>query len=489
MKFLVSFLILMAQATPQEFAVQRQQDALKITKTTVPQTLPGFVSATPKEVNLYGGHTLQQSADQNAMEAPAAQVLKDMVTKRPYFKIDARVIMNGEALSQKAARKTCRESKAKADYTCSRILLNPEIHITPAKYSHYWCTSGNHRPDNPHCGSKKYFATPRKYEEEKVVVSEGGWTSNCGPLEDRARKGLCRKIKTICPKGSETRTVKGQLDGNTVQRQISHPCWRYEDTYACGHSSVDTCEGLRKSSCQQVGSTCIQKAAGECVEWEQSFRCPEGPSPSPVKVAFEAEKIVPPVTASPNQEMTDALAKLSIFEDIQREMRQSPTATSITVFKGDKRHCTTAFGGFKNCCASGKGWGVSMKLTGCSEEESDLANRKGRGQCVDMGSYCALKIPGGGCLKKKRGHCCFPSRLARLLHEQGRKQLGIAWGSAESPQCRGFTPEELARIHFDRLDLKEVFEEMKERAKKVALPAVERNLKDRMDQMTGRAGQ
>ncbi|EPP7525236.1 conjugal transfer protein TraN [Campylobacter jejuni] len=28
-----------------------------------------------------------------------------------------------------------------------------------------------------------------------------------------------------------------------------------------------------------------------------------------------------------------------------------------------------------------------------------------------------------------------------MFNEQGRPQLGKGWGSPESPQCRGFTPE------------------------------------------------
>lgn len=50
--------------------------------------------------------------------------------------------------------------------------------------------------------------------------------------------------------------------------------------------------------------------------------------------------------------------------------------------------------------------------------------------------------------------------MARLLHEQARAQLGIDWGTPERPNCRGFTPEELARIDFKQLDLGEAFEDM-----------------------------
>jgi conjugal transfer mating pair stabilization protein TraN len=52
-------------------------------------------------------------------------------------------------------------------------------------------------------------------------------------------------------------------------------------------------------------------------------------------------------------------------------------------------------------------------------------------------------------------YCCFNSILARIVHEQGRPQIGIGWGTAKAPNCRGFTPEELASIDFSQVDLSE----------------------------------
>lgn len=57
--------------------------------------------------------------------------------------------------------------------------------------------------------------------------------------------------------------------------------------------------------------------------------------------------------------------------------------------------------------------------------------------------------------KKEKVFCCFNSILARIIHEQGRPQIGVGWGSANSPNCRGLTPEELASIDFSRVDFRE----------------------------------
>jgi|GEM_PF-6432636 len=53
------------------------------------------------------------------------------------------------------------------------------------------------------------------------------------------------------------------------------------------------------------------------------------------------------------------------------------------------------------------------------------------------------------------GWCCFPSKLGRIVQEQGRAQLGKSWGSAKHPDCSGFTIEELGLLKFDEMDLSE----------------------------------
>ena len=63
-------------------------------------------------------------------------------------------------------------------------------------------------------------------------------------------------------------------------------------------------------------------------------------------------------------------------------------------------------------------------------------------------------------MKKKTSFCCFGSKLLKAFQEQGRAQIGMGWGDAEHPLCRGFTIEEIQRIDFSKLDLREVFEEL-----------------------------
>jgi hypothetical protein len=60
----------------------------------------------------------------------------------------------------------------------------------------------------------------------------------------------------------------------------------------------------------------------------------------------------------------------------------------------------------------------------------------------------------------KRSFCCFGSKLVKNIQVQARKQLGLGFGDVKSPECRGLTAEEIARVDFSKLDLSEIYEEL-----------------------------
>ena len=107
-----------------------------------------------------------------------------------------------------------------------------------------------------------------------------------------------------------------------------------------------------------------------------------------------------------------------------------------------------------------KGWGASLGLSSCDEEEKMLAKQREAGLCHYVGTYCAHKLPLGGCRVKKSNYCCFQSKLARIFHEGGRSQIGMSWGDAEHPNCRAFTVDELQRIDFSLINLSELFSDL-----------------------------
>jgi len=135
---------------------------------------------------------------------------------------------------------------------------------------------------------------------------------------------------------------------------------------------------------------------------------------------------------------------------------QTKQCTNFKVFSGHDKRCTpTALATlFTNCCNL-SGWFKSW----CSNEEREVKKRRIGGTCSEVGDYCAKRIF-GVCIKKKKTYCCFNSKLGRIINEQGRPQIGKSFGSAKNPDCEGFTPEEMSKLDFSRLDLSEYVNDM-----------------------------
>lgn len=102
---------------------------------------------------------------------------------------------------------------------------------------------------------------------------------------------------------------------------------------------------------------------------------------------------------------------------------------------------------------------MASEYFSCTDNDRMHALRKSRGLCHYVGSFCE-KTSGLGCLEKKESWVCFNSRIAKAVQEQGRRQLGIGWGTPESPLARGFTLEEFQQLDFTKMDLSAVVSEM-----------------------------
>jgi len=99
---------------------------------------------------------------------------------------------------------------------------------------------------------------------------------------------------------------------------------------------------------------------------------------------------------------------------------------------------------------------------GCTSEDMETGMLDGSGMCHFIGTYCVAKIPFIGCIQKAKAHCCFNSKLGRIIHEQGRSQLKAfdGWGEPKDPICRGFTPAEFQALNFSDIDLSEYYGEL-----------------------------
>lgn len=102
---------------------------------------------------------------------------------------------------------------------------------------------------------------------------------------------------------------------------------------------------------------------------------------------------------------------------------------------------------------------VYQELTKCDKDEQTLSLKIGQKLCHPVGSYCSQNSI-FGCLVVKETHCCFNSKLARIINEQGREQLGRGWGTPESPQCSGMTMSDFQKIDFSKINLDEFIQDI-----------------------------
>ncbi|MBB5707387.1 conjugal transfer protein TraN [Sphingopyxis panaciterrulae] len=122
---------------------------------------------------------------------------------------------------------------------------------------------------------------------------------------------------------------------------------------------------------------------------------------------------------------------------------------------------------------------IEFLLTSCDQQDMEVGMLNGSGMCVEVGSYCSSKIL-GICVQKSKSHCCFNTKLGRIIQEQGRPQLKSfpdGWGPVKTPNCRGFTPEEFQALDFSKMDLSEYYSEIEARAQ----ADIQIDMKDRID--------
>lgn len=372
-----------------------------------------------------------------------------------------------EALGEKTVH-LCEVSREPEIKHCIHYLQEPTVTVIPAKYSNYWCSAGNHRPDDPRCGAKTYYSPARMYQAEQVTVSEDVWVSQCQALDALKE---CQQVSKTCLEPNETRIIN--------EKPITKPCWKEEHRYSCQYPSKNNCEQYHTPMCHQIGSDCQFLHEGKCYIWTHKYEC--ATQPGILKTKRVCGKDIFCITGDchknayqGSQDFLEVMAQLSIFEEIQTKNTQLSE-----IFKGTGENCKVGVASFKSCCKL-EGWGVGLGLADCSAEEKALAEKREKKLCHEVGRYKTKKLV-GLLREEKTAFCCFHSKLMRIIHEQGRLQLGLSWGEPEQPQCRGFTLEELSRLDFSKLDLSELFSDIQASTKAHDVGRMQKRVEERLN--------
>lgn len=278
------------------------------------------------------------------------------------------------------------------------------------------------------------------------------WTENC-PFS----KGEYELKKTECTEPGATKTVV--VDG--VSYPVTLACWRYEDTYRSQEATEGTCTVLKNdSACTRIGVECQDSDGGICYSQKEIWQC-QSKSTGKGQVCgdelFCQDGTCVESQAQTNNHFAEAVSALAALAAAGEDAKGD--TMDVRVFTGKGQSCRKSGLGFSNCCQSG-GWGNDVGLAHCSDEEKALGKAREKGLTIQVGTYCSKKVL-GACLQKKTSYCLFDSKLAQIGQEQGRKgQLGIGFGAAKNPDCRGMTVDELSKLRFDNMDFSAFFDEL-----------------------------
>lgn len=467
--------------------------------------IPGFVTANPPEASLDNG-SIGDAAVVAAISNSGASVVKESSAQRQSFRIDPttdpmllnadRAVLNPEQTMNEIVMETpggddgegdeiiaCEEGGDEYVQRCVKnldvqIRVIPEIKVTSGPYyrNQYFKKGepkcGEHHGCNGLC--KAWYDTVIT-QHRKVEITNEGWIDGCAVLEANSDQGFCRYV-AVDEGTPETRTITGPVvnsgPGNpaTDSEPITRESWVKRYTYSCFKKVEGDCHKLSAKGCVQISSVCSEQIGDVCVTHRKTYRCPKG------KRKQKRYRSVGETTPfcftgdcanndyEANGEINDAMSQLLILKATQDDIRAQSEAQgqNLRIFKGLSRRCRKAWNGARDCCGSGNRWAVSWKLApGCDAAEDELGDWRAKKRCVEVGTYCAKKLPVIGCIEKKTTYCCFGTKLSKLLQEQGRRQLGISWGDPESPECRGLTTDELSRIDMSKMDLSELYEDVK----------------------------
>lgn len=286
------------------------------------------------------------------------------------------------------------------------------------------------------------------YKPARVVFFSESWTDNC-----QGYSGSCVLVNSRC-----TQTGIKNIDGFDITRD----CWKTERTYTCKSDWMDNCQDLINQGCAQISSSCsASDNNGECTMYQNTYNCQStetGCTKTQTVVSCNNEiRCLNPTDCFdtsniPDQNFPNAVSQMSVLEEMGKDTDQ----TTMQVFGGSASKCSKWIANSRDCCDV-QGILIDANVTGCSQTEVDLAQKRDAGVCVNVGSYCDKSTFFGACLVKKETYCCFNSKLSRIVNEQGRPQIGKTWGSPESPDCSGMTVEEIQQIDFSRIDFSEFY--------------------------------
>ncbi len=283
------------------------------------------------------------------------------------------------------------------------------------------------------------------------------WSETC---EDGFSSMLCGAPVTTCTSGPSVEIVNDELVPMAcTEEQTEWTCASTEYMSDCGPLETDPGCSLTNSVCYSMDEDSV------CGAFEQTYQCG-----SPDSQAFDAtceavNVTVGGVTQSIPHNTSDdigvALVGIEVLNTLATEFEHDMSLADrllgnvegdfdVQYFSATRRRCRVGILRTINCCRD-SGWALGI-IAECNEDEVALYGALQAGSAVYMSTYCSERLL-FVCAQRSRRYCTYNSRIARIISEQGLRQL---YGSFS---CRAMTQEELDAIDWNRIDFSSAFGE------------------------------
>lgn len=319
-------------------------------------------------------------------------------------------------------------------------------------------------------------------------------------------------------------------------------CAVRKKTYRCEGTRTEDpdCAALRAEGCHQTGTECVlwsgehsefpdppETDLGTCLVRENVYSCPKSLKICGKKIqALECGGLIRcasgadcfDTTTEHGSDFPKSAARMEVLADMERCLATpddgvaSPdgyepveldgstgetappvdcsdnSAGEVSVFKGKNYSCDLNLAGFVQNCCRRKG----LFAGNCPASTKELRARRDDAKACRYVGIRKKKVL-GITVKKRKVYCCFNSKMARLVHEQGRPQLiekgswaetgGGGWGSPKNPECGGMTAEQLREIDFDSVEFSEIYGDIFDEAGSPELPILLRETSEDAEEL------
>lgn len=281
----------------------------------------------------------------------------------------------------------------------------------------------------------------------------------------------CQEEDLVCSMPGEEREI--------AQTKISRDCWQYKYKLNCNTESKNDCENIPADDCLFLSEECKDEIKiGEekfCINHKQNFICGESDDLEEEKLDIVQAKsmnareltcnmmcldgncsAIRKAALEDNKELSDAAGILNGILEAKKDLSGDKL---ISVFKGSSEHCDKVITGALKCCDL-EGWINGRLGFGCNANERNLAKKRKKKKCVEVGPYCAKKIKPFGCVKKRIVYCCYDSIVGRIINQETKRQLGLNNGDPRNPNCGGITLEDLNKVDLSQANFKDFYDEV-----------------------------